>query len=87
MILVSRQHHHGSTEFAPAMAESNGLLPGFPAVCGKPVHLAFDGGRLTSDGGVLMLAQIERRLVWPNDWRSASKTRVTLRRSSIRSPR
>jgi hypothetical protein len=62
MILVSRQHHHGSTEFAPAMAESNGLLPGFPAVCGKPVHVAFDGGRLTSDGGVLMLAEIERRL-------------------------
>ena len=44
------------------MAESNGLLPGFPAVCGKPVHVAFDGGRLTSDGGVLMLAEIERRL-------------------------
>lgn len=44
------------------MAESTGLLPGFPAVCGKPVHVAFDGGRLTSDGGVLMLAEIERRL-------------------------
>jgi len=44
------------------MAESNGLLPGFPAVCGKPVLVAFDGGRLTSDGGVLMLAEIERRL-------------------------
>ena len=44
------------------MAESNGLLPGFPAVCGKPVHVAFDGGRLTSDGGVLLLAQIERQL-------------------------
>src|SRR5438874_3181291 len=62
MILVSSQRHHGSTEFAPAMAESNGLLPGFPAVCGKPVHVAFDGGRLTSDGGVLLLAQIERQL-------------------------
>jgi Transposase DDE domain group 1 len=62
MILVSRQHHHGSTEFAPAMTESNGLLPGFPAVRGKPVHVAFDGGRLTSDGGVLLLAEVERRL-------------------------
>jgi Transposase DDE domain group 1 len=62
MILVSSQRHHGSTEFAPAMAESNGLLPGFPALCGKPVHVAFDGGRLTSDGGVLLLAQIERQL-------------------------
>lgn len=44
------------------MVERNGVLPGFPPVCGKPVQLAFDGGRLTSDGGILLLAQIERRL-------------------------
>ena len=44
------------------MAETNRLLPGFPALCGKPVHVAFDGGRLTSDGGVVLLGQIERRL-------------------------
>jgi hypothetical protein len=62
MILVSRQRHHGSTEFAPAMAESIGILPGLPPVCGKPIHLAFDGGRLTSDAGIVLLAQIERRL-------------------------
>jgi hypothetical protein len=62
MILVSRQRHHGSTEFAPAMADGNGVLSGFPAVCGKPVHVTFDGGRLTSDAGVLVLAEIERRL-------------------------
>jgi hypothetical protein len=62
MILVSTQHHHDFTEFAPAMSERNGVLPGFPPVCGKPVQLAFDGGRLTSDGGILLLAQIERRL-------------------------
>ncbi|HEX6010964.1 MAG TPA: IS1380 family transposase [Geminicoccaceae bacterium] len=31
-------------------------------VAGKPVRAAFDGGRLTSDAGVLMLAEIERRL-------------------------
>jgi hypothetical protein len=33
-----------------------------PLVAGKPVHAAFDGGRLTSDAGVLVLAEIERRL-------------------------
>ena len=33
-----------------------------PAVARKKVTLAFDGGRLTSDAGVLLLAQIERRL-------------------------
>jgi Transposase DDE domain group 1 len=33
-----------------------------PAVAGKPVHVAFDGGRLTSDAGILLLAAIEQRL-------------------------
>jgi hypothetical protein len=31
-------------------------------VKGKPVHVAFDGGRLTSDAGILLLAAIEQRL-------------------------
>ena len=44
------------------MDESTGMLPGLPAVAGKPVHVAFDGGRLTSDAGILLLAAIERRL-------------------------
>ena len=35
----------------------------FPlSVAGKTVRAAFDGGRLTSDTGVLLLAEIERRL-------------------------
>jgi hypothetical protein len=34
----------------------------FPAVCRKKVSAAFDGGRLTSDGGVLLLAGAEKRL-------------------------
>jgi Transposase DDE domain group 1 len=49
-------------EFAPAMDESTGILPGLPAVAGKPVYVTFDGGRLTSDGGILLLAAIEKRL-------------------------
>ncbi len=44
------------------MAESTGVLPGLSPVAGKPVHAAFDGGRLTSDAGVLLLAEIDRRL-------------------------
>ena len=44
------------------MDESTGILPGLPAVVGKPVHVAFDGGRLTSDAGILLLAAIEQRL-------------------------
>jgi hypothetical protein len=35
---------------------------GFPAVARKKVTAAFDGGRITSDGGVMLLAAAERRL-------------------------
>ena len=31
-------------------------------VAGKAIRATFDGGRLTSDAGVLVLAEIERRL-------------------------
>jgi hypothetical protein len=44
------------------MDEGTGILPGLPAVAGKPVHLTFDGGLMTSDAGVLLLAATERRL-------------------------
>ena len=44
------------------MDEATGILPGLPAVAGKPVRVAFDGGRLTSDAGILLLAAIEQRL-------------------------
>jgi hypothetical protein len=50
------------TEFAPAMADDAPVLPGLSPVGGKSVHLTFDGGRLSSDAGVLVLAEIERRL-------------------------
>jgi hypothetical protein len=35
---------------------------GFPAVGRKKLTAAFDGGRLTSDGGVMLLAAAERRI-------------------------
>src|SRR5580700_4619616 len=62
MIWLLRPDQPKPTEFAPAMDESTGILPGLPAVAGKPVHVGFDGGRLTSDGGILLLAAIEQRL-------------------------
>jgi hypothetical protein len=34
----------------------------FPAVASKKITAAFDGGRITSYGGVMVLAQAERRL-------------------------
>ena len=44
------------------MAEHAPFLPGLSPVGGKPVHVTFDGGRLTLDVGVLLLADIERQL-------------------------
>lgn len=39
------------------------LLPFvFPAVARKKVTAAFDGGRITSEGGVMLLAAADRRL-------------------------
>jgi hypothetical protein len=44
------------------MTDDAPFLPGLSPIAGKPVQVTFDAGRLTSDGGVLMLAEIERRL-------------------------
>ena len=44
------------------MADDAPFLPGLSPVAGKPVYVTFDAGRLTSDGGVLVLAEVERRL-------------------------
>src|SRR3954454_14106766 len=46
----------------PAMSEDTPMRFDFPAVQRKKVVAAFDGGRLTSDGGVMLLAAAERRL-------------------------
>src|SRR2546422_11108233 len=62
MIWLLNRDQRRPTEFAPAMDESTGILPGLPSVKGKPVHVAFDGGRMTSDAGILLLAAVEQRL-------------------------
>src|ERR1700734_3602884 len=38
------------------------LLPGLSSASGKPVVVKFDGGLLSSDGGVLALREVEGRL-------------------------
>jgi hypothetical protein len=42
--------------------ESAVVLPGSSSIAGKGMRITLDGGRLTSDAGVLVLADIERRL-------------------------
>ncbi|QNT70224.1 IS1380 family transposase [Defluviicoccus vanus] len=44
------------------MTDDTTLPFSFPAVGRKKVTAAFDGGRISSDGGVLLLAEVERRL-------------------------
>src|SRR6478609_2646154 len=46
----------------PAMPNDTILPFGFPAIGRKKLVAAFDGGRITSDGGVLLLGAVERRL-------------------------
>lgn len=46
----------------PAMTDDTFLPLSFPAIRGKKLTAAFDGGRITSDGGVMLLAAAERRL-------------------------
>jgi hypothetical protein len=44
------------------MVDATPLLPGLSAVQGKTIVARFDGGRLSSEGGLLALREIERRL-------------------------
>jgi len=44
------------------MVDVTPFLPGLPPVQGKAVIARFDGGRLSSEGGLLALREIERRL-------------------------
>jgi len=46
----------------PAMDDDTGLLFDLPSVVRKKVSAAFDGGRISSDGGVALLALADRRI-------------------------
>ena len=52
MIWLLKPDQTEATEFAPAMDETTGILPGLPAVARKPVQVGFDGGALTSDARI-----------------------------------
>ena len=62
---VSRAPHPpiaASFAMSAPFARKNPPPFGFPAIERKKVVAAFDGGRLTSDGGVLLLGAVERQL-------------------------
>lgn len=54
-LTLDRSRPAAMTDLAPS-------LPSLPALSGKKIRAAFDGGRISSDGGVLLLAQAEKRL-------------------------
>jgi len=62
MILVLKQDRHAPNGAPPAMAEDTATLPGLSPVGSKPLQVAFDGGRLSSDFGVVLLGDIDRHL-------------------------
>jgi len=43
----------------PATAEATPMLPGLSPVQGKPIVARFDGGLMSSDGGLLALREAE----------------------------
>ena len=46
----------------PVRAESIPMLPGLSPVGGKVIVARFDGGGMSSDGGLLALREVEQRL-------------------------
>ena len=46
----------------PATVQSTPCLPGLSPVAGKPVVARFGGESLSSDGGLLTLREVEKRL-------------------------
>ena len=46
----------------PVTVEATPPLPGLSPAAGKPLIARFDGGQLSSDGGLLALREVERRL-------------------------
>jgi hypothetical protein len=55
----SRRH---SQKFQSAMPHDTPILPGLSPIDGLDIHARFDGGALSSDGGVLVLRELERKM-------------------------
>src|SRR2546422_5317354 len=62
MILLSKQDRTWPQEAPLTMTEATLFLPGLSPVGGKTITATFDGGKLSSNGGVLILREIERKL-------------------------
>ena len=61
-------------------------LPGLSPVAGKDVVIKFDGGRLSSDGGILTCARSRGAFASLSAWPPASRTHALPSTSRIRWP-
>ena len=62
MYSFPHKHLPDTASFQPAMSDDISILPGLSPVCGLDVHARFDGGRISSNGGALMLREAGRGL-------------------------
>lgn len=62
MILVANNTIRFQEKIPPAMNQDTPFLPGLSPVDGLDIQARFDGGALSSDGGVMILREIERKL-------------------------
>ena len=46
----------------PANDEATAILPGLSPICGRQIEARFDGALMSSDGGLLVLREVEQRL-------------------------
>ena len=68
------------------MDEITACLPGLSPVENKELCVRFDGGRLSSDGGVLVLREIEKRLGLARAWPVACPMRAIQRAPPTHTP-
>ncbi len=46
----------------PASNDATAILPGLSPICGRAIEARFDGALMSSDGGLLVLREVEQRL-------------------------
>ncbi|MBB4189282.1 hypothetical protein GGE07_005964 [Sinorhizobium terangae] len=78
ILIISGDHTRHERSYA--------ALSGLSSVEGKSVVDRFDGGMLSSNSGVLALAEVENRCGWRSVWHAASMIRVARTRSSTAWP-
>jgi len=84
MVLIAKQFVIRLRSATPVMSEDTLLPFDLPSVVRKKVSVAFDGGLLSSDAGVLLLRGVEKKLGWRRGLRRASGNGASQRPSCTR---